>query len=165
MKHFFAAFLLLLCLCAAGPDATCQTRTYSDNAANTFVFGLDSYFYGPSGSLEFEAGGASFHATVENGHVQVNGTPLESGQEEVVVGIHDFTGNRTPELVVARRSASQVMLSLYGLSGGKWLPIGRIDPVDGSEMRVFRQVVSVRNGDTLQSWTWHGNGFDYKSNR
>ena len=142
-----------------------QTRTYSDNASGTFIFGLDSYFYGRTGSLEFQAGGKSFLATVDNGDVYVNGTPLEGGRGEVVVGIHDFTGNRVPELAVARRNASWVALSLYKLAGGNWIPAASIDPVDGKEIRVFRQVVSVRDGDTLHSWTWHGNGFDYKSNR
>ena len=136
-----------------------QTRTYSDNASGTFIFGLDSYFYGRTGSLEFEADGKTFLATVEGGDVYVNGTPLEGGRGEVV------TGNRIPELAVARRNDSWVALSLYKLAAGDWIPAGHIDPVDGKEIRVFRQVVSVRDGDTLHSWTWHGNGFDYKSNK
>jgi hypothetical protein len=145
--------------------AAAQTRTYSDNASGTFIFGLDSYFYGRTGSLEFEANGQQFQVTVDNGDVYVNENALEGGRGEVVVGIHDFTGNRIPELVVARRNNSWVALSLYRLSGKDWIPAASIDPVDGKEMRVFRQVVSVRNGDQLHSWTWHGDRFDYKSNR
>lgn len=145
--------------------ATAQTRTYSDNASGTFIFGLDSYFYGRTGSLEFEANGQTYQVTVDNGDVYVNDTALEGGRGEVVVGIHDFTGNRIPDLVVARRNGSMVALSLYKLSGRDWIPAASIDPVEGKEIRVFRQVVSVRNGDQLHSWTWHENRFDYKSNR
>lgn len=145
--------------------AAAQTRTYSDNASGTFIFGLESYFYGRTGSLEFQADGKTFQATVDNGDVYVNGTPLEGGMGEVVVGIHDFTGNRVPELVVARRNKGWVALYMYKLAAGDWIPAGHIDPVDGKELRVFRQVISVRDGDTLHSWTWHGNQFDYKSNR
>ena len=141
-----------------------QTRTYSDNASGTFIFGLESYFYGRTGSLEFQADGKTFLVTVEGGDVYIDNAPLEGGRGEVVVGIHDFTGNRIPELVVARRNASWVALSLYKLSGKDWIPAASIEPVDGKEIRVFRQVVSVRDGDTLHSWTWHGNKFDYKSN-
>lgn len=153
--------LLGTVLCLLG---SAQTRSYSDNASGTFIFGLENYFYGRTGSLEFQADGKTWQATVEGGDVYVNGAPLEGGMGEVVVGTHDFTGNRIPDLVVARRNASWVALSLYSLRDGKWLPAGQTEPVDGKEMRVFRQVVSVRNGDTLHSWTWHGNGFDYKSN-
>jgi hypothetical protein len=32
----------------------------------------------------------------------------------------------------------------------------------GKEIRVFRQVVSIRSGDVLHSWTWHTDRFDYK---
>ena len=83
----------------------------------------------------------------------------------VVVGVHDFTGNRVPDLVVARRDNSQVGLTLYTLSGGRWVFAASINPIQGKEIRVFRQVVSIREGETLHSWTWHGNGFDYKRSR
>lgn len=161
MKRLLLTLLgAILCVVAAA-----QTRTYSDNASGTFIFGLDSYFYGRTGSLEFEANGQTYQVTVDNGDVYVNDTALEGGRGEVVVGIHDFTGNRIPDLVVARRNGSMVALSLYKLSGRDWIPAASIDPVEGKEIRVFRQVVSVRNGDQLHSWTWHENRFDYKSNR
>ena len=161
MKRIILILLGTVCCLVAAA----QTRTYSDNASGTFIFGLESYFYGRTGSLEFQADGKTFQATVNNGDVYVNDTPLEGGMGEVVVGIHDFTGNRIPELVVARRNNGWVALAMYKLSAGDWIPAGHIDPVDGKEMRVFRQVVSVREGDTLHSWTWHGTQFDYKSNR
>ena len=145
--------------------AAAQTRTYTDNASGTFTFGLENYFYGRSGALEFQAGGTDYTVSVEEGEVSVGGVPLEGGPGEVVVGTHDFTGDKVPDLVVARRSGDRVSLTLYRLSGGKWTPAGATDPVQGREIRVFRQVVSVRSGDTLHSWTWHGSQFDYKSNR
>ena len=158
-KRFFTLLWVFLCLCAGA-----QTRSYSDNASGTFVFGLDSYFYGRTGTLEFQADGKSFQVTVEGGDVRIDGAALEGGRGEVVVGIHDFTGNRNPELVVARRNNALVSLTLYSLSGGRWLYAAAIGPVNGKEVRIFRQVVSVRDGDTLHSWTWHGDRFDYKSN-
>lgn len=142
-----------------------QTRDYASNESGTFIFGLESYFYGQTGSLEFQIGAQTFLATVDNGDVSVGDSLLEGGRGEVVVGIHDFTGDRIPELVVARRNNGLVAVSLYRFQDGGWLPAAHTDPVEGREIRVFRQVVSVRNGDTLHSWTWHGKGFDYKSNR
>lgn len=161
MKRLFCIILGAVIGLVAGA----QTRTYTDNASGTFIFGLENYFYGRSGSLEFQADGKSFNVGVENGDVSVNGAPLEGGMGEVVVGTHDFTGNRIPELVVARRNRGMVCVALYKLSASGWIPLASTDPVDGKEMRVFRQVISVRSGDTLHSWTWHGNKFDYKSNK
>lgn len=161
MKRLFFTLLgTLVCLLASA-----QTRTYTDNASGTFVFGLDSYFYGRTGTLEFEADGKKFRATVEGGDVYVDGAALEGGRGEVVVGVHDFSGNRIPDLMVARRDGSLVSASLYQLSSGQWLPMGSAGPVEGSEIRVFRQVISVRFNATLHSWTWHTDHLDYKSNR
>jgi len=161
MKRLLLLLLgTFLCLAAFS-----QTRTYADNESGTFVFGLDSYFYGRSGSLEFKVGDRNYQVTVDNGDVYVDNSALEGGRGEVVVGIHDFTGNRVPELVVARRNNKLVAVSLYKLQDGKWIPADSIDPVEGAEIRVFRQVISVRNAAVLHSWTWHGNKFDYKSNR
>ena len=159
------AFLTTILGCILSLLAGAQTRTYSDNASGTFIFGLESYFYGRSGSLEIQADGKTYQVSVENGDVSIDGQQLEGGMGEVVVGTHDFTGNRIPELVVARRNNSMVCVTLYKLSGGNWLPLGYTDPVEGKELRVFRQVVSVRCGDILHSWTWHGTKFDYKSNK
>ncbi|MBR4775936.1 MAG: hypothetical protein IK008_07550 [Bacteroidales bacterium] len=161
MKRLFCIILGAFIGLAAGA----QTRTYTDNATGTFIFGLENYFYGRAGSLEIEANGKPFQVNVDNGSVSVNGSSLEGGQGEVVVGTHDFTGNHVPELVVARRNNGMVCLTLYKLSGSSWVPLGSTDPVSGKELRVFRQVVSVRSGDTLHSWTWHGSKFDYKSNK
>ncbi len=145
--------------------ASAQTRSYADNASGTFVFGLESYFYGQSGTLDFKADGKSFQASVEGGHVSVGDAVLEEGSGEVVVGVHDFSGNRVPDLMVARRDGSQVSASIYQLSSGRWALMGSTGAVEGSEIRVFRQVISIRKDDILRSWTWHNGHFDYKSNR
>ncbi|MCR4844688.1 MAG: hypothetical protein K5843_06855 [Bacteroidales bacterium] len=159
-KLFFTLLGAVLCLLASA-----QTRSYADNASGTFVFGLERYFYGGTGTFEFEADGKPFQATVEAGKVSVGGTTLEGGPGEVVVGIHDFSGDRVPDLMVARRDDSRVSAVIYRLSSGQWIPMGSTGPVGGSEIRVFRQVISVRNAETLHSWTWHNDHFDYKSNR
>lgn len=159
-KLVFILLGFFLCLLAGA-----QTRSYADNASGTFVFGLDSYFFGSSGSLTFEAEGKTFQASVGNGIVRMDGAVLDSGRGEVVVGVHDFSGDRVPDLMVARRDGSQVSASLYRLSSGGWVPMGKAGPVEGSEVRVFRQVISVRHDGTLHSWTWHSDHFDYKSNR
>lgn len=160
MKKLFVLLLLLGCL-----GAHAQVRSYSDNASGTFIVGLDNYFYGVSGSLQFRTGGRDFAANVSGGNVQVNGTTLSSGSGDTVIGIHDFTGDKEPELVIARRTPAGVSATVYLLSGGNWKLVGQLSAANATEMRVFRQVISARSGDVLHSWTWHGNQFDYKSSR
>ena len=155
-------FFILTALCAS-ILASAQVRTYSDNASGTFIIGLDSYFYGESGDLNFTAGGTSWQASVNSGAVSINGTPLPDGWADVVVGIHDFTDNRIPELVVARRDGENLDISVYTLQAGEWIPIGRMESSGAKEARIFRQVISIRRGQVLQSWTCHGQQFDYKS--
>ena len=150
--------LLLLICCTA----QAQVRTYSDNASGTFVFGLDSYFYGESGTLDFSVGGASVKVSLADGSVRTGDELLESGSGDTLIGIHDFTGDKAPELMVARRSVGSVSAQIYSYASGTWVPIGRMD-ADGKEIRVFRQVVSIRSGEVLNSWTWHGTQFDFKS--
>ena len=148
--------LLLICF-----TAQAQVRTYSDNASGTFVFGLDSYFYGESGTLDFSVGGVSVRASLADGTVRIGDRLLESGSGDTLIGIHDFTGNKAPELMVARRSGGSVSAQIYSFTSGSWVPIGRMN-ADGQEIRVFRQVVSIRSGEVLNSWTWHGSQFDFK---
>lgn len=161
MKQVYAIlFFLLLCL-----GAGAQTRTYSDNAANTFIFGLDSYFFGESGALDFDLGGQTHQASVAGGAVSVDGTllPGEKCSAETVIGVHDFTGDRVPELVVARRWEHLLVVTIWDYSNGAWRPVGQMRAQDGKDVRVFRQVVSIRRGEALYSWTWHGNKFDFKA--
>lgn len=160
MKRFFtlcAAFALL----SVGAGA--QVRSYADNASKAFVIGLDTYFFGAEGSLDFVSGGQSFTASLSGGTVSLGSQELESGGGDVLVGIHDFTNNRNPEFVVARRSGDTLVANVYSLSGGKWKSIGRIGSEGGKEIRVFRQAFTIRSGEALYTWTWHGNAFDFKA--
>ena len=151
--------LLLICL-----GARAQVRTYSDNASGTFVFGLDSYFYGESGTLDFSLGEASVRVSLADGTVRAGDELLESGSGDTLIGIHDFTGDKAPELVVARRSNDSVSAQIYSFASGAWRSIGQME-AGGKEIRVFRQVVSIRGGEVLHSWTWHTDRFDYNSSR
>lgn len=136
-----------------------QTRTYSDNASKTFIIGLEDYFYGEHGSLEVSGSSVSLN----NGMVSAGSAVLEDGARDCVIGAHDFTGNKAPELVVARRTDGKVTANVYTLNDGKWLKIGRVGAAGAAEIRVFRQVISIRSGEALYSWTWHGAAFDFKS--
>lgn len=157
--------ICILCACAAVIGASAQTRNYSSNASGTFVFGLDSYFFGESGVLDFELDGETHQARVSGGEVSVDDTliPGEKSGWETVIGLHDFTGDRVPELMVARRAEKLLVATVYCHQGGCWHPIGQMSVRDAQEIRVFRQVVSVRRGEALYSWTWHGNKFDFKA--
>ena len=157
MRKLLLPLLLLLSVAAQA-----QVRTFSDNASGTFVFGLDSYFYGESGTLDFSVGGVSVKAFLADGTVHTGDFLLESGSGDTLIGIHDFTGDKAPELVVARRNGSSVWATIYTCSAGTWRPIGEIK-AEGKEIRVFRQVLSIRSGEVLHSWTWHDSQFDYKS--
>ncbi|MBO7396479.1 MAG: hypothetical protein J6Y31_04145 [Bacteroidales bacterium] len=157
----------LLTLCAAflllGLGLSAQVRSYADNASKAFVIGLDTYFFGAEGSLDFTAGGQSFTASLSNGSVSLASQELENGGGDVLVGIHDFTNNRNPEFVVARRNGETICANVYALSGGKWKAIGRIGATGGKEIRVFRQAFTIRSGEALYTWTWHGSAFDFKA--
>lgn len=97
MKKILSLFALLVVAAAA----SAQIKSYTDNETATFIIGLDSYFYGESGSLGFSVKGKDMRAAVLSGVVTVNGTVLEEGQGDIVIGTHDFTGDRQVELVVA----------------------------------------------------------------
>ena len=155
-------FCILFAL-GIGLLAGAQTRTYTDNETGTFILGLDNYFFGESGTLTFQASGQDIKASVNSGSVSVNGALLSYGSGDTVIGIHDFTGNRVPELVVARRSSGSVKADVYSFSGSSWKLVGSAGSTQATEIRVFRQVISIRRGDVLCSWTWHGSKFDYKA--
>lgn len=157
MKRFTCILFLFVAVLAQA-----QVRTYSENASKTFVLGLDSYFYGEAGSLGFEAAGQSFQASVGAEGVFLGKRRIgDSG--DVVIGVHDFTGNRVPEFVMARRSGESVGIWIYALNGSTWTQLKMISVRGAREVRIFRQVISVRQGETLCSWTWHGDKFDYKA--
>lgn len=157
MKRFTCILFLFVAVLAQA-----QVRTYSENASKTFVVGLDSYFYGEAGSLSFEAAGRSFQASVGADGVFVGGQRLGS-DGDVVIGIHDFTGDRVPEFVMAQRLENAIGLWIYSLNGSSWSPLKMMSVRGAKEVRIFRQVISVRQGEALCSWTWHGDKFDYKA--
>ena len=127
------------------------------------MVGLDSYFFGASGALGFQVAGRSCQAAIDDGTVSVSGNVLETGEADAVIGTHDFTGDRNPELMVARRTENAVKANVYTYAGGKWKLIGQMAVPGGQEIRIFRQVISVRRDDVLCSWTWHKAKFDYKA--
>lgn len=157
----------LLALLVVAVAASAQIKSYADNETATFIIGLDSYFYGDSGSLGFSVKGKDVRASVVSGAVNVNGTLLEEGEGEVVIGTHDFTGDREVELVVARRTPQTLCAVVYQYAAGSWKVVGRIGAADegAREIRVFRQAFTIRNKSTsaLYTWTYHAPKFDFKS--
>lgn len=163
MKRLIGIFALML----ASVAGFSQVRTYTDNQTDTFIIGLDSYFYGENGSLGFTVKSKDARAVISGNEVLVDGEVLERGEGAVIIGTHDFTGDRQVELVVARRDADSVSANIYQYTGGEWKVIGRIGAADSGarEIRVFRQAFTIRNKrtDALYTWTWHAPKFDFKS--
>ena len=162
VKRVLTILLSLFCLGAAA-----QVRSYGDMDSKTFVIGLDSYFYGSTGALDFSIGSAAYQASIAGSKVSVNGTLLLNGQGETLVGIHDFTGDNVVELVIGSRTSQGVVARIYQLGGGKWKLIGKVGAFGSgvSEIRVFRQALTVKDKESgaLHTWTCHGGSFDFKS--
>lgn len=164
MKRLFGIFILML----AGVAAQAQIKSYQDNETSTFIIGLDSYFYGQSGSLGFSVKGKDIRAAVYEGSVYVNDVVLEEvGNAETVIGTHDFTGDHQVELVIARRTEGTLFANVYQFASGEWKVIGRVGAADpgAREIRVFRQAFTIRNKRTnaLYTWTFHAPKFDFKA--
>lgn len=162
MKRVLSILFLLLCL-----EAAAQVRSYGEMDSKTFVIGLDSYFFGASGTLDFTTAGKPFQASVSGTQVSVNGSVLPVGGGEKLVGVHDFTGNGQLELVVGSRGGNAVAAYIFQYAGGGWQRIGKIGASgDGvSEIRVFRGALTVKdkNSGALHTWTCHNGRFDFKS--
>ena len=168
--------------------ASAQIRTGSDIDSKTFVIGLDNYIVGDAGGLGFSIKGTTFKVEVSEGEVSVaKGTaktllykdglkvpaaydytmPVIKG--DFVIGVHDFTGDKLPELVIAVKdaSASGIVAFVLQYKDGKWLSIGEIGAVKGNvnEIRVFRQTITIKNKQSgaLYTWTWHKTGFTFKA--
>ena len=181
-----AAAILLL---AALPSGA-QIRTGSDIDSGTFIIGLDSYFCGNAGGLNFNIGDKPFAATLGNNVITVVSLSDESEQivydsglavpfsvtanlpevtGDFVVGVHDFTGDNQPELVIGVRnsSASGVETYILKLDEEGWRSIGEIAVfgISGVECRIFRHAITVKNPvkGSLYSWTFHGDRFDFKA--
>lgn len=93
------------------------------------------------------------------------------GTNEIVVGIHDFTNDKHPELVIALRDISGKGkhgdgLVVYVLTyDGAWKSVGEIAAFgpDVEECRVFRQVITINDGKTMYTWTYRGSSFDFRA--
>ncbi|MBO4434823.1 MAG: hypothetical protein J5769_05165 [Bacteroidales bacterium] len=151
--------------------ASAQTRTYGDIESKAFVIGLDQYYFGSSGSLTFKAAKKSYEARINGGSVSIvcpdgKETLLYEGEGDFIIGIHDFTGNKKPELVVAGRRSGMLEAEIFQL-GDTADPIGRIGAQgEGiTEIRVFRQAITIKNhkAGAMYTWTWHKNKFDFKA--
>ena len=150
---------LLVSAAAAG-----QVRTVSDIDAKAFVIGLDNYVYG-NGPLVWAASGQSFRAETAGTTVAVSGAVLPFGTADLLVGTHDFTGDQIPELVVGEKLPEGVQVHVLQWKSGSWKEIGAPTLPGGTECRIFRQALTIKDPATgiLHAWTWHGDRFDYKS--
>ena len=188
---FRSAALVCLISALASFTATAQMRTGADIDSKTFVMGLDSYFCGLEGGLNFQHSGRPFMVTLSANTVNVGPATEGAARQEVyrnglqvpfrnsfevpkitgdyVVGVHDFTGDSQPELVIAVKDASISGVEVYvlRLSGESWVSAGEIAAFGGgiSECRIFRQAVTIKNPSTgaLYSWTFHTDRFDFKA--
>ena len=166
-----------------------QVRSSSDIDSKTFVIGLDNYIVGNAGGLGFSIKGNSFKVEVQDETVTAakgSNQPVTLYKEglqipavydyslpvlkgDFVVGVHDFTGDSQPELVIAVRDASGdgIIAFILQFKDGKWISIGEIGALKGNvnEIRVFRQTLTIKNKKTgaLYTWTYHKNGFTFKA--
>lgn len=147
--------------------AGAQTRSYSDNANSTCIVGLETYFFGVEGSLNIQAGGRTVNFRMGEGKIWADDVLLETCEGPTVIGAHDFTGDRSPELVVARRTDNDLSVKVYGYVHDAWTCIGRAGSAAKGvrDIRVFRQALTIRNYETnaLYTWTWRGGQFEFKS--
>lgn len=168
MKRLCTLFIAIL---AVMLSAAAQTRTYGDIESKAFVIGLDQYYFGDSGSLSFKVSKKPFEAkingdTVLLSHAAVVDTLASRAETDFIVGIHDFTGDKVPELVVASRSGNRIVAEIFKL-GDETALIGRIG-AEGegiTDIRVFRQAITVKNHKkgAMYTWTWHAKAFDFKA--
>lgn len=103
--------------------------------------------------------------------VSASGKPLDSNG--IVIGVHDFTNDREPELVVALRDISGsgahgngLVVYVLEFKDGKWRSCGEIAAFGKGveECRVFRQVITIEDGSNFYNWTYRGSGFDFRGN-
>ncbi|MBO7544765.1 MAG: hypothetical protein J6T02_04230 [Bacteroidales bacterium] len=188
LRGILASVLLIVAL-----TAQAQIRTGGDIDSGTFIIGLDSYFCGNAGGLNFNLGSDPYTVTL-GGSVIVVSTPGPDGEPveqtvydgglvvpfltginlpeisgDFVVGVHDFTGDNIPELVIGVRnsSASGIETHILKHTEDGWRSIGEIAVfgISGVECRVFRHAITVKNPakGALYTWTCHGDKFDFKA--
>jgi len=182
--------LFLTVLLLSGLVAAAQVRSAADIDSRTFVIGLDNYFVGSAGALGFSTAGRNFQARLSDHTVTVleegtgeekelyrNGLTIPFSNSyaipnitgDFVIGVHDFTGDQQPELVIAVRDAAVcgVEAFIIRFNGNRWVSIGEIGAIGNniSECRIFRQAITIKNPATgaLYSWTCHGERFDFKA--
>jgi len=87
---------------------------------------------------------------------------------EYVIAAHDFTGDDSPELLIAVRDKATSGMAVYILEyvdGAYWRTIGSmVSKGKGiDECRIFRQTVSFKSeaSGTLYTWTCHNGHFDF----
>ena len=178
---FFSAFLAAV-VCSA------QLRTGSDIDSKTFVIGLDNYIVGEAGGLGFSIKNNAFKVEVLEETVSVakgsqkvvlykDGLKVPAAYDysmpvlkgDFVVGVHDFTDDTLPELVIAVRddAGNGIIAFILQYKDNKWISIGEIGAVKGNvnEIRVFRQTLTIKNQKTgaLYTWTYKKNGFVFKA--
>ncbi|MBR6001795.1 MAG: hypothetical protein IK045_02915 [Bacteroidales bacterium] len=177
----------------AALSANAQIRTGGDIDSGTFIMGLDNYFCGAAGGLNFNIGSDTISVSLNGGLITVtsNGSGDEPVEQTVynnglvvpfvtginlpqiygdfVVGIHDFTGDNVPELVLGVRNASAIGLEVYilKLKEEGWGSIGEVAVfgIAGVECRIFRHTITVKNlaKGSLYTWTCHNDRFDFKA--
>ena len=165
-------FTIILAFSALAITAGAQTRTYGDIESKAFVIGLDQYYFGDSGSLSFKVTKKPFEAKISGdlvtlAHASVVDTLAVRPDTDFIVGIHDFTGDRVPDLVVASRSGNRLVAEVYTLVNDETTLIGRIG-AEGegiTDIRVFRQAITIKNHKkgAMYTWTWHKTVFDFKA--
>ena len=178
---FFSA-LLAAVVCSA------QLRTGSDIDSKTFVIGLDNYIVGEAGGLGFSIKNNAFKVEVLEETVSVakgsqkvvlykDGLKVPAAYDysmpvlkgDFVVGVHDFTDDTLPELVIAVRddAGNGIIAFILQYTDNNWISIGEIGAVKGNvnEIRVFRQTLTIKNQKTgaLYTWTYKKNGFVFKA--
>ena len=185
MRRFVLVLLALMPFVAFG-----QIRTGSDVAAGNFAIGIDNYLHvsaasGGKAAFDFSTRGQAFKAIAEDGTISVGETcllrhfaptmtaepaleiPAFTEKAEIIIGIHDFTGNREPELVVALRDRSTegLVVYVYSFENEAWKAIGTIAAFgpEVRECRIFRQVITIEAGTNLYTWTYRGGKFVFRS--
>ena len=94
---------------------------------------------------------------------------IESKANEYCVGVHDFTGDSQPEIVIGVRANAGAGFAVYVFqyAGNSWKCIGNMTAKRHAirSCRVFRQTVTMKDADSgvLYTWTYHGGTFDFLS--